>query len=324
MIVLAVAFIGILTLTFGTVVFFTRPTAEQRAIDQRIAVVKSTGIGSKLRGEALDQLLKATQESSFGWLEKLLHSYQFSHRIQLLILQANSKTTVGALVFSCFGLGVGSFCVCYLFMPVLPIDGVVGVVAAYIPLGIMKFRKARRLAAFNAALPDAADMMSRALRAGHSMVASLSIIAEQAAEPARSEFGEVFRKQNYGLPLRDALMQLLERVPSQDLRVLVTAILVQKDTGGNLAEILDRTVFVIRERLRIQGEIRTHTAQGRMTGWILCLLPIVMMFLINIIDPGYSKILFDDEFGRMLLYVGFGLLCLGGVVIRHIINGIEV
>ena len=101
-------------------------------------------------------------------------------------------------------------------------------------------------------------------------MAAISIVAEQAVEPAKTEFGEVFKKQNYGLPLRDALMQLLDRVPSQDLRVLVTGMLVQKDTGGNLAEILDRILFVIRERLRIQGEIRTHTAQGRMTGWILC------------------------------------------------------
>ncbi len=167
-------------------------------------------------------------------------------------------------------------------------------------------------------------MMSRALRAGHSMVAALGIIAEQAPEPAKTEFIEVFKKQNFGLPLRDALMQLLDRVPSQDLRVLVTAMLVQKDTGGNLAEILDRTVFVIRERLRIQGEIRTHTAQGRLTGWILCLLPIIMMFLINVVNPGYSKIMFEDPMGQKMLYAGGGLLLLGGYVIRSIINGIEV
>jgi tight adherence protein B len=150
------------------------------------------------------------------------------------------------------------------------------------------------------------------------------MIAEQAVEPAKSEFAEVFRKQNYGLPLRDALMELLDRVPSQDLRVFVTGILVQKDTGGNLAEILDRIIHVIRERLRIQGEIRTHTAQGRLTGWILCALPIVMLVLINVINPGYSKVLLDDPLGRKLLYVGVGLLCLGGFLINQIINGIEV
>jgi tight adherence protein B len=119
-------------------------------------------------------------------------------------------------------------------------------------------------------------------------------------------------------------MQLLDRVPSPDLRVLVTGILVQKDTGGNLTEILDRIVFVIRERLRIQGDIRVHTAQGRLTGWILCMLPVIMMFLINLINPGYSSVLFNDPFGRKLLYVGVALLCVGGFLIRQIINGIEV
>jgi tight adherence protein B len=117
---------------------------------------------------------------------------------------------------------------------------------------------------------------------------------------------------------------MLDHVPSQDLKVLVTGILVQKETGGNLAEILDRTASVIRERLRIQGEIRTHTAQGRLTGWILCSLPIVMLFMINFINPGYSNILIDTPTGHKLIYLGAGLLFIGAMAIRQIINGIEV
>ena len=124
--------------------------------------------------------------------------------------------------------------------------------------------------------------------------------------------------------MRNALLQLLDRVPSADLRVLVTAIMVQKDTGGNLVEILDRTVFVIRERLRIQGEIRVETAQGRLTGWILTALPVVMMVLLNLVNPGYSSILFHDPFGRKLIYISLGMLAAGGIVIRQIVNGIEV
>jgi tight adherence protein B len=166
--------------------------------------------------------------------------------------------------------------------------------------------------------------MARSLRAGHAVLAALTIVAGEAVEPARTEFNEVCRKQNYGLPLREALMQMLDRVPSQDLRVLVTGMLVQKDTGGNLVEILDRILYVVRERLRIQGEIRTHTAQGRLTGWILCALPIVMLGLINVINPGYSGVLFNDPFGRKMLYAGLVMLVLGGLTIRQIIKGIEV
>jgi tight adherence protein B len=124
--------------------------------------------------------------------------------------------------------------------------------------------------------------------------------------------------------MRNALLQLLDRVPSPDLRVLVTAIMVQKDTGGNLVEILDRTVFVIRERLRIQGEIRVETAQGRLTGWILTALPVVMMVLLNLVNPGYSSILFHDELGRKLIYISLGMLGVGSLIIRKIVNGIEV
>ncbi|MDP9148169.1 MAG: type II secretion system F family protein, partial [Acidobacteriota bacterium] len=224
----------------------------------------------------------------------------------------------------CVCLGAGAFAGTYLFSDIMPIAVVAAVCAAYLRLGMLIIRRKRRVAAFAKALPDSIDMMARALRAGHGMVASIGILSEHAMEPVASEFSEVFRKQNFGLPLRDALMELLDRVPSQDLRVVVTGILVQKETGGNLAEILDRTVFVIRERLRIQGEIRTHTAQGRLTGWILCLLPIVMMAMINVINPGYSKVLFTNPFGRELMYIGAGLLVLGGLIIRSIINGIEV
>ena len=172
-------------------------------------------------------------------------------------------------------------------------------------------------------------MMGRALRAGHSLSASINIVAEQSIEPVRSEFSEVFKQQNFGLPLRDAMAQMLDRVPSQDLRVLVTGMLVQKETGGNLAEILDRTAGTIRERLKIHGEIKTHTAQGRMTGYILTALPIVMLFAINLINPGYSKhVLINNPRSarRMLSYIVGILACsvTGGFIIRQIINGIEV
>lgn len=119
-------------------------------------------------------------------------------------------------------------------------------------------------------------------------------------------------------------MQMLDRVPSEDLRVVVTAILVQKETGGNLGEILDRTVFVIRERVRIRGEIQVQTAQGRLTGWILCLLPVLLLFAINLINPGYSAVLLHDPVGHKLIYLGIGLLATGMLVINRMINQIEV
>jgi tight adherence protein B len=221
-------------------------------------------------------------------------------------------------------LFLGGYTITWIFASLVWVDIAGGLALSLTPYLILRFKRSRRVNAFNAVLAEAIDMLSRALRAGHSVSSGLEMLTDGAQEPLASEFREVFRELNLGLPMRGALLQLLDRVPSPDLQVLVTAILVQKETGGNLAEILDRTVFVIRERLRIQGEIQVQTAQGRLTGWILSSLPVVMMGLLNLVNPGYSKILFNDPLGRKLLYGSIGMLILGAFFIRQIINGIEV
>jgi len=320
---LILAFMFMMMMVFGIVLLTMRATPEQKAVNSRLASIRAT-TGKGIAGTVEDGLLKAEVTGNFDWIEEMLAQFSITQKMQALILQADSNTTFGTIIVVSVGLGLLGCFVTFVFLPVLAVAGGVGAGLAIIPLGVLLFKRRRRIDAFNRILPDAIDMMARSLRAGHSMVAAISIVAEHAAEPVGSEFGEVFRKQNFGLPLRDALTQLLDRVPSQDLRVVVTGILVQKDTGGNLAEILDRTVKVIRERLRIQGEIRTHTAQGRLTGWILCGLPVIMLVLINMINPGYSNVLFEPGFGRTLLYVGVVLLIAGGLIIRQIVNGIEV
>ncbi len=299
-----------------------RPTDDQKRMAVRFVSLRSAAtVGSREGGDRL--LIEAEPDLSSA-PQRMLIRFSVITGIAPLIMQANTKTTLPQLLIWSVGCGLGGGILVLLIVPLLYVGMLGGLAAGYLPVLWLTLRRGRRLGAFNKALPDAIDMMARSLRAGHSMVAAISIVADHAAEPVGSEFGEVFRQQNFGLPLRDALMQLLDRVPSPDLRVLVTGVLVQKDTGGNLAEILDRIVAVIRERLKIQGEIRTHTAQGRMTGWILCLLPPVMMLVINMINPGYSKALTGDPFGRQLLYVGAGLLAFGGYLIRNIVNGIEV
>jgi tight adherence protein B len=310
-------------LTFGIVMFVFRPSPDQKALDRRFDDLKSSSSGELGDPTEVKQILKVQHEGSFGWLEDVVDSSPFYRMLQLLLLQSDSKMNVGAVLASCLGVAIGVMAVTFVFTAMLAIAIPVGLLAGVLPFLVLRIRRNRRVSKFNRSLADCIDMMARSLRAGHSMIAAINIIAEQAPQPARYEFGEVYKKQNYGLPLRDSLMQMLDRVPSQDLRVFVTGLLVQKDTGGNLAEILDRIVFVIRERVRIQGEIRVHTAQGRMTGWILTALPFVLLVIINIVDPGYSDVLFRDPTGREMLYVGVVLLLVGGVIIRQIINGIE-
>lgn len=318
------AFAGTMLITFGTVAIVTGSSRSQRATDRRIVgILDSRNQASGITPE-IQLLLKQEPISNFGWLDDILERVRIYHFLQEKILQADMKSSPASIVFSSLILAAGGFGGVSLWVPIVGVQVGVAAVCAYIPIAFINFKASRRLKSFDAGLADAIDMMARALRAGHSMTASINVVAEQSLEPVRSEFSEVFKQQNFGLPIRDAMQQMLDRVPSQDLRVLVTGVLVQKETGGNLAEILDRTATTIRERLKIQGEIRTHTAQGRMTGYILCALPIVMLLVINFLNPGYSKVLVDTPTGRMISYIGVGLLVAGGLIIRQIINGIEV
>jgi tight adherence protein B len=307
---------------FGILLFAMRPTAEQKALDKRLTHIK-TAPGVVVGAEG--SLLRSTPDAGgFAWIEGLVEGFKVSYKLQTLIVQSDTNITLGKLLFFCGMCALGAGGAMYLWSANLLFTAGTGFQAAFYPILFLLYRRKQRLAAFDKGLADSIDMMSRSLRAGHSVVAAVGIVADQAVEPVKFEFNEVFKKQNYGLPIREALMQMLDRVPSQDLRVLVTGMLVQKETGGNLAEILDRITFVIRERQRIHGEIRTHTAQGRLTGYILCGLPIVMLILLNIINPGYSAVLFDTPVGHELLGAGIVLLIIGGLTIRQIIHSIEV
>ena len=312
------------TLTFGVTMFVVRPTSEQRAMQRRLAAMKGDQNTAVPGEDDLRQYLKTLQRGSFGWVEDFVDGSKIQRFIQTLIVQADQTTSVGTVLMICAGSAGIAGLLIYLFLSKLLLVAVAMLAGGYVPVAFLSYRKTSRVNAFNAALPDCIDMMARALRAGNSLNAAISIVADQAVGPAKTEFSEVSKKQNYGLPIRDALMQLLDRVPSQDLRVLITGILVQKDTGGNLVEILERILNVIRERIRLKGDIQTHTAQGRLTGWILCGLPVVLLVLLNIIDPGYSSVLFNNPFGQKMLYVGVVLLLIGAFIINKIVRGIEI
>lgn len=315
------AFAAILTITFGTVTVVTSSSRSQRAIERRFLGIRAAGTEDGPVAPQGQLLLKV---GSAEGLDALLQRFPIMQALQQKILQADIKGSPSKFIFISAGMAMLGVATVSLWFPIFAVQLIVALVFGYGPFAYLSFKRSRRMKKFDAALPDAIDMMARALRAGHAMTAAINIVAEQSQEPVRSEFGEVFKQQNFGLPIRDAMSQMLDRVPSPDLRVVVTGILVQKETGGNLAEILDRIATTIRERLKIQGEIRTHTAQGRMTGWILCALPLVMLVVINWINPGYSNVLVETPVGHMMAYAGIGLLITGGLIIRAIINGIEV
>jgi tight adherence protein B len=317
-------FIAILVVTFGIVVVVTRPSKDQVRVQRRLTNLRSPQGENRATDFRLEEFLSDPDSRSFEWLEDIFSRATSTEKIKLLLLQSDSKWSVGTLIFVWLAIFIVVFSIVSLSTHLTLVSFGAAAVASYLPFFLLKYKRTKRVTAFSKTLPDSIEMIVRALRAGYSIVAAIQIAAEQSVEPAKTEFTEVYKKQNYGLPLRDALMEMMDRMPSADLRVLVTGILVQKDTGGNLAELLERIAVVIRERVRIQGEIRVHTAQGRLTGWILCLLPVIVLLALNLISPGYSTPLFTDPFGQKMLYIGLGLLALGTFIIRKIVNGIEV
>jgi tight adherence protein B len=270
---------------------------------------------------ALRDDLDAGERGSFTFrLGVLLERYRLSQGLKVLIIHAGSSMTVGSVVLASAGTGLGFGLGCFVFFHLLPIAAAATVAGGAVPYVILRMKRGRRLKGFNTALPDAIDLMSRSLLAGHSMGSSIELVAEQSPEPLAFEFVQVYQQQRLGLQFRDALLQLGTRVPSRDLQFLITAILVQKETGGDLTEILTRASYVIRERVRIEGQVRTHTAQGRLTGWILSLLPVALLVLISVVTPNYSSMLFHDPIGQKLLYAGATLIVIGGLVIRKIVD----
>ena len=313
-------FIGFLVLSFAIVLVILRPKKSEKDLEKRLKVLALT---IKNENDAEPEPLALPEKQSGALAEKLgeyLERFDFSDDLELLILHANSKSTVGGVVGGSILGAIAAGIAMHLTFKVLPLDLAAVALGAGSRWGLLKFQKSRRLKLFNAHLADAIETIARALRAGHSMNSAVEIVAEQSPEPLSSEFAIVFQQQKFGIPFRDALLQLGDRIPSKDLHFLITAILVQKETGGDLTEILDRTTHVIRDRIRIEGEIKTYTAQGRLTGWILGALPIIMLIILNIVTPGYSAPLFHDPLGQDMLYVGGTLIVIGGLIIRKIVN----
>ena len=181
-------------------------------------------------------------------------------------------------------------------------------------------RRTRRINAFEELLPESIDLVGRALRAGHPLTAGFKMAADDGSEPVAGEFRRVFEEQRFGLPLQESLLGMADRVDLVDVRILVTAILIQREVGGNLAEILDNLAAVVRARFTIRRQLRVYTAQGRMTGYLLAALPLILFTILYTLNPSYMSILFTDPVGKLLILVAVSMQLVGFLWIRKIIK----
>ncbi len=265
-------------------------------------------------------ILRDELMSQIPALHKGLSRIKLAHKIDRLLRQAESPMRVGELFLFTLVLAAAGFGLGY-FLGRSPISGVVGGLAlGCLPTVNVIRRKRKRVRAFVSQFPDALDLMTAALRAGHAFTGAIQLVADEMPDPVSAEFKETFDEQNLGLSFKEALMNLTERIDSMDVRFFVIAMVIQRETGGNVAEILEKISYTIRERFKILGELRSLTADARLSGIVLALLPVVVGLIILLINPSYIMFLFKDTTGRIMLGAAATMMVIGYIWIRKIVN----
>jgi tight adherence protein B len=291
--------------------------ARARLLRERLASVDKAA--ERQPSEEL-ALLRDEMLSQIPALDNLLRRSERISKLRTLLEQAGLKVRAGNILLLCLltGAGLGILVVLFSGLPQFVWVGVI--FGAILPYSYANYRRSKRFQKFEEIFPEAIDTLARAVRAGHAFTTALELISNEIAEPVASEFRKLFEEQKFGLPMRDALLNLTERMPLVDVKFFVTAVMLQRETGGNLAEILDNLSYVIRERFKIMRQVRVHTAQGRLTMMLLMGLPPIIIVTMRIMNPTFIAPLFDDPIGHALLVVGMSLQTIGYFVIRRIIQ----
>lgn len=315
---LILVYIASLGLVVSALYFLVAAPAEKRQMRDRFAVLREL---ATTEGEGLEtQLLRAEVLSNIPALHRLLIHVPGMKGLNLFLLQSATTITAGMLVLVSFLAGLFAFLVTITIgMPAL-LALILAIIIAAIPGIVISVRRQRRFLHFEEQFPDSMDLLARAVRAGHAFTTGLEMIGNEMSKPVSEEFRRVYEQQNLGLPLRDALQNLVKRMPLPDVRIFVTALMIQRESGGNLAEILDNLSAVIRERFKLMRQIRVYTAQGRLSLIILTIMPPFFLVMSYLMKPDYIMPLFTEPEGHRLLIYGIVLQVIGFFVIRKIVQ----
>jgi tight adherence protein B len=311
------AFLAVATLVAGLATMF-RDRPNNR-MEDRLDLLTGLNTPAAAKEELLKpaSILGQSLDGGPGLLETFLERFG---NIGLLFEQADTSLTVGrmGLISGVMALaGIGMAAAVGIHPVLMPL---VGLLLGSVPLLWVLLRRRKRLRAFAAQLPDALEMIARSLRAGQSLGFGMSMISTEMGSPIAKEFGRVFEEQNLGIPMEDTLDGLTNRIPNLDLKFFVTAVVLQRQTGGDLAEILDKIGSLIRERFRIWGQVQALTGEGRLSGVVLLALPVVLFLAVYQLNPGYISLLFTDPLGKKMLGVAIFMQIIGALVIRKIVN----
>ncbi|MBA3355223.1 MAG: type II secretion system F family protein [Pyrinomonadaceae bacterium] len=317
MLLSTIIFLFFLFLTYALFLLASRKADARHARLQQRVTEALEGSSS-----SFGDIVEISRDDSIGGnptLNRLLSSLDFVQRVDRMIQQADVNITVSRLLAFSAVAGLLAGLAAYTMLNIVPAF-LLSVLAASLPIFHVARTRSKRLRTFNAQLPDTLDLLSRSLAVGHAFSESLNQVASEMPDPIAKEFRVTFEEQKLGLSTKMALDRLTERVPLLDLRLCVTAMHIQRETGGNLAEILERVSHTIRERFRIMEDFRTMTTASRASGWILCALPFALVFVMTVINPSYMSVLVHDQRGHYVLTFAIVWQIFGMLLIKKFLS----
>jgi tight adherence protein B len=309
---------------FTTVALLLLVVSTGRANEgqQVLARLDAIGVGPKSPNaeEETFSIRREEKLSGIAALDALLQRLDIAQRLRLILYQADLNWTPGKLIIMSSLVALVSGYLIYLRTDGVMLGLLVGCMVGATPFLYVFRNREKRFDGMRERLPEALDLMVSAIRAGHSFYSSMGMAAKESPEPVKREFRQCYDEQSYGLDLRVAMTNLAHRMPIREVRMIATAILIQKETGGNLTEILEKTAVLIREDFRLQRQVRVHTAQGRLTGWILTFMPVILGFLMYMVNPEHMSLLWRRSIGVRMMEGAAVMTVIGGLIIRKIIR----
>jgi tight adherence protein B len=317
MLFVVVAFVVVFVIFLGTywVLQVLPEQKAERTLERRLQPVKRRRLG-----ESLGLLRNVDPASTLPFLQKSLARAGLVDKLERKIEQSGLKLTVGRLVLMMIFLGVVVFLGTWTFTRLIPVAIAAGVMCSTVPMFVIKHAASRRIKKLEEQFPEAIELIARALRSGHAFTTGIGMVAEEMPDPVRTEFQLMHDRQNFGMPLAEAMKGFAERMPILDARFFVTAVLTQRESGGNLSAVLDSLAAIIRDRFRLRRQVRALSAHGRITGLVLFCLPPVLTALLMLIAPSHMSILFTDPIGVRIVIIIVGLQIVGFYAMRRIID----
>jgi tight adherence protein B len=317
MTIVALSFVVMMTGILGAYwAFVVRPEEQtQQAFWRRL---RATPAVARARSNLLKQAQQLSAVSSFD--AALRRSENLLRPVTLLLEQSGTRMTLGVFVLATATCGIVAAALAMKVVGEPLIALAAAVFAARIPTSVLRFQRTRRIQKFEEQFPEGLALISRALKAGHTFTTGLAMVAEEMPQPIGPEFKLLYDQQNYGMPISDALKEFARRVPLLDARFFVTAVLIQRESGGNLSEILDNIASVIRDRFRVKRQIRVVSAHARMTGWVLVCIPPALAVILSIINPEHFKTLTGSPLGIKMIWAAIGMQTVGTLIIRKMIR----